>query len=191
MAFDDVLEFIGKLREREAVAALALEFLILTAARSGEVLGARWAEFNLDGKVWTVPASRMKAGIEHRVQLSSRALAILEAIAAARTGEFVFAGQKHGKPLSGTALGMVLRRMKVDGATVHGMRSSFSDWASETTLFQRETVEQCLAHVVGSAVERSYRRGDILEKRRIILEAWAQFIEPRQRSNVVALRTKN
>ena len=191
MAFDDVLEFIGKLREREAVAALALEFLILTAARSGEVLGARWAEFNLDGKVWTVPASRMKAGIEHRVPLSSRALAILEAIAAARTGEFVFAGQKHGKPLSGTALGMVLRRMKVDGATVHGMRSSFSDWASETTLFQRETVEQCLAHVVGSAVERSYRRGDILEKRRIILEAWAQFIEPRQRSNVVALRTKN
>ena|ERR1700730_3269062 len=191
MAFDDVLEFIGKLREREAVAALALEFLILTAARSGEVLGARWAEFNLDGKVWTVPASRMKAGIEHRVPLSSRALAILEAIAAARTGEFVFAGQKHGKPLSGTALGMVLRRMKVDGATVHGMRSSFSDWASETTLFQRETVEQCLAHVVGSAVERSYRRGDILEKRRIVLEAWAQFIEPGQRSNVVALRTKN
>ena len=187
MAFDDVLEFIGKLREREAVAALALEFLILTAARSGEVLGARWAEFNLDGKVWTVPASRMKAGIEHRVPLSSRALAILEAIAAARTGEFVFAGQKHGKPLSGTALGMVLRRMKVDGATVHGMRSSFSDWASETTLFQRETVEQCLAHVVGSAVERSYRRGDILEKRRIVLEAWAQFIEPRTGSNVVHL----
>ena len=187
MAFDDVPEFIGKLRAREAMAALALEFLILTAARSGEVLGARWAEFDLDAKVWTIPAARMKAGREHRVPLSSRALAIVEEAARGRVGEFVFAGQKADKPLSPAALKMVLRRMKVDGATVHGMRSSFSDWASETTIFQREVVEQCLSHAVGDSVERAYRRRDVLEKRRAVLEAWAQFIEPRTSSNVVHL----
>ena len=114
MAFDDVPEFIGRLREREATAALALEFLILTAARSGEVLGARWAEFDLEAKVWTVPAARMKAGREHRVPLSRRALAILEELAKGRTGEFVFAGQRAGKPLSGMAMEMVLRRLKAE-----------------------------------------------------------------------------
>ena len=121
----------ANLREREATATLALEFLTLTAARSGEVLGARWAEFRSEGKVWTVPAARMKAGREHRVPLSSRALAILEAVAEAKTGEFVFAGQKAGKPLSGMAMEMVLRRMKVDGVTVHGFRSAFRDWCGE------------------------------------------------------------
>ena len=139
MAFDDVPEFIGKLRGRQATAALALEFLILTAARSGEVLGARWAEFDLEGKVWTVPAARMKAGREHRVPLSCRALAILDVLAKGRTGEFVFAGRKAGKPLSGMAMEMVLRRMKVDGVTVHGFRSAFRDWCGEATSFPRET----------------------------------------------------
>jgi integrase len=127
MAFDDVPEFIGKLRERPAIAAMALQFTILTAARSGEVLGARWTEFDLEGKVWTVPAARMKAAREHRVPLSTRALAILETLAAVRTGEFVFPGQRSDKPLSGMALQMLLRRMKAAGVTVHGFRSAFRD----------------------------------------------------------------
>ncbi len=179
--------FIGKLREREATAALVLEFAILTAARSGEVLGARWAEFDLEGKVWTLPAARMKAGREHRVPLSSRALAILEAVAEAKTGEFVFAGQKAGKPLSGMAMEMVLRRMKVAGVTVHGFRSAFRDWCGEATSFERELAEAALAHVAGDATERAYRRGDALEKRRKLMEAWAGFCEPKAGSNVVSM----
>jgi integrase len=187
MAFDGVPDFIGKLREREACAALALEFLILTAARSGKVLGARWAEFDLEGKVWTIPAARMKAGPEHRVPLSSQALAILKTLAAARTGESVFAGQKAGKPLSGMAMEMVLRRMKVDGVTVHGFRSAFRDWCGESTSFPREIAEAALAHVAGDATERAYRRGDALEKRRGLMDAWAAFCEPRADSNVVRM----
>jgi integrase len=187
MAFDDVPEFIGKLRERDACAALALEFLTLTAARSGEVLGARWAEFDLEGKVWTVPAARMKAGRDHRVPLPGRALAILTEIAKGRTGEFVFAGQKGGKPLSGMAMEMVLRRMKVDGVTVHGFRSAFRDWCGEATSFPRELAEAALAHVSGDATERAYRRGDALEKRRKLMEAWANFCEPKAGSNVLSM----
>jgi len=187
MAFDDVPEFIGKLHGREATAALALEFLILTAARSGEVLGARWAEFDLEAKVWVIPAARMKAGCEHRVPLSSRALAIVEAAAKDRTGEFVFAGQKAGKPLSGMAMEMVLRRMKVDGVTVHGFRSTFRDWCGETTSFPREIAEAALAHVAGDATERAYRRGDALEKRRGLMDAWVSFCEPKESANVITI----
>jgi integrase len=190
MAFDAVPEFIATLREREAMAALALEFLILTAARSGEVLGARWDEFDLDAKVWTVPAARMKAAREHRVPLSGRALAILEELAAARTGDFVFPGQRHGKPLSPMSLEMVLRRMKAEGATVHGFRSAFRDWAGETTSFPREIAEAALAHVSGDATERAYRRGDALEKRRTLMEAWANYCEPTLGSNVVPMASE-
>ena len=187
MDYRDVGGFIGKLREREATAALALEFAILTAARSGEVLGARWAEFDLEGKVWIVPAARMKAGREHRVPLSSRALAILAELAKARSGEFVFAGQKAAKPLSGMAMEMVLRRMKVAGVTVHGFRSAFRDWCGEATSFERELAEAALAHVAGDATERAYRRGDALEKRRKLMEAWAGFCEPKAGSNVLSM----
>ncbi len=190
MAFDDVPEFIGRLREREAMAALALEFLILTAARSGEVFGARWAEFDLDAKVWTIPAARMKAGREHRVPLSSRALAILGTLAAARKGDFVFPGQRHGKPLSAMSLEMMLRRMKVEGVTVHGFRSAFRDWAGETTSFPREIAEAALAHVSGDATERAYRRGDALEKRRALMAAWANHCEPALVANVISLKTR-
>jgi integrase len=160
---------------------------ILTAARSGEVLGARWAEFDLDAKVWTVPAARMKAGREHRVPLSNRALAIIEGLAQARTGEFIFAGQKAGKPLSGMAMEMVLRRMKIEGKTVHGFRSAFRDWCGDTTSFPREIAEAALAHVAGDATERAYRRGDALEKRRGLMEAWAGFCEPKAGSNVLSM----
>jgi integrase len=190
MAFDGVPEFIGQLREREATAAMALEFAILTAARSGEVLGARWAEMDMVAKVWTVPAARMKAGCEHRVPLSCRALAILDVLAKGKVGEFIFAGQTAGKPLSGMAMEMVLRRMKVGGVTVHGFRSAFRDWCGEATSFPRELAEAALAHAAGDATERAYRRGDALEKRRKLMEAWAGFCEPRAAGSKVVPMTR-
>ncbi|HUI22674.1 MAG TPA: integrase arm-type DNA-binding domain-containing protein [Methylocella sp.] len=187
MAFDEVPRLVGKLRQREAIAALALEFAILTAARSGEVLGARWCEIDLEAKVWTIPAVRMKAGREHRVPLSDRAVRIIKKLAEGQTGEFVFPGQRSEKPLSGMAMEMVLRRMKVEGVTVHGFRSAFRDWCGEATSFPREIAEAALAHAAGDATERAYRRGDALEKRRKLMEAWAGFCEPKGESNVVPM----
>jgi integrase len=187
MPFDDVPAFIGKLREREATAALALEFAILTAARSSEVLGARWAEIDVEEKVWTIPASRMKAGREHRVPLSTKVLAMLERLCVVRSGPFVFPGQRHGNLLLPRALETVLHRMKVESATVHGFRSAFRDWCGETTSFPREIAEAALAHVAGDATERAYRRGDALQKRRKLMEAWAGFCEPKACSNVVPM----
>lgn len=187
MPFDEVPQFVVALREREGIAARALEFAILTAARSGEVFGARWDEFNLEARVWTVPATRMKAGREHRVPLSARAVEILREMQQNRLSDLVFPGVKVGRPLSVMALEMVLRRMKVD-VTVHGFRSAFRDWAGERTSFPREVAEAALAHLVGDAVERAYRRGDALEKRRRLMDAWAGFVEQQTRSNVVALK---
>jgi integrase len=186
MPFDEVPAFVAALREREGVAPRALEFAILTAARSGEVMGARWDEFNLEARVWTVPATRMKAGREHRVPLSARAVEILRVMEQNRLSAFVFPGVKAGRPLSVMALEMVLRRMKAD-VTVHGFRSAFRDWAGERTSFPREVAEAALAHLVGDAVERAYRRGDALEKRRRLMDAWASFLEQQPRSNIVQL----
>ena len=176
MPFDVVPVFVAALRERDGIAARALEFAILTAARSGEVFGASWTEFDLEARVWTVPATRMKAGREHRVPLSARAVEILQEMKQKRLSELVFPGTKPGRPLSVMALEMVLRRMKVD-VTVHGFRSAFRDWAGERTHFPREIAEAALAHLVGDAVERAYRRGDALEKRRELMDAWATFLE--------------
>jgi integrase len=178
MPFNDVPAFVAKLREAEGVSARALEFAILTAARSGEVLGARWSEIDLTAKVWTVPAARMKAGREHRVALPDRVVAILATLAAARIGDHIFPGAKRGKPLSAMAVTMVMRRMGMGHFTVHGFRSAFRDWAGERTNFPREVAEAALAHVVGDATERAYRRGDALEKRRALMEAWGRFCEP-------------
>jgi integrase len=139
MSYADVPGFMADLQSRHATAALALEFAVLTAARSGEVLGARWDELDLASSVWTVPAHRMKAGYEHRVPLSRRALKIVKALHETRAGNFVFPGQKLGKSLSVMALEMVLRRMKVDGVTVHGFRSSFRDWAAELIAEKKPT----------------------------------------------------
>jgi integrase len=179
MAYEDVSNFVGHLREREATAALALEFCILTAARSGEVLGARWSEFDLDKKIWTVPANRMKAGREHRVPLSPRAVAILCQLEKLKAGEFVFPGQARNKPLSNMAMEMILRRMKIENATVHGFRSSFRDWAGNVSNFPREVVETALAHVIGDKAEQAYRRGDALEKRRRLMDRWAVYCSKR------------
>jgi integrase len=188
MSYGDVPAFIGDLQSHEATAALALEFTILTAARRGEVLGARWDEFDFERAVWTVPAHRMKAGREHRVPLSRRALAIVNALRQADGREFVFAGNKPGKPLSGEALGMVLRRMKIDNVTVHGFRSAFRDWAAECTNFTNEVCEAALAHTVTNRVEAAYRRGDLFEKRRKLMDAWASYCAAPKTGKIVALR---
>jgi integrase len=189
MPYADVPAFITRLRQREAVAALALEFLILTAARSGEVLGAKWSEIDIDRRVWTVPRNRMKTAVEHRAPLSGRAMTIIEQMGKVRTSEYVFPGDREARPLSNMALGMVLQRMQVP-VTVHGFRSAFRDWCGETTSFPREIAEAALAHVVGDATERAYRRGDALEKRRKLMEAWGSFCEPKAANIVPMVRSR-
>ena len=176
MPYEEVAGFVAKLRESESLAAQALELCILTAARSGEILGMRWAEVDLDKNLWTIPADRMKAAREHRVPLSSRAVAILRKLDKVRSGDFVFPGQASNKPLSNMAMEMVLRRMKIENATVHGFRSSFRDWAGNVSNFPREITETALAHVIGDKAEQAYRRGDALEKRRKLMEAWASLL---------------
>lgn len=188
MDYAAVPAFTGKLRERDAMAALALEFTILTAARSGETLGARWSEFDLDAKIWTIPANRMKAGRVHRVPLSDRAAAIVAKMCEAKVGDYVFPGSRTGKPLSGMAMEMLLRRMKIEGVTVHGFRSSFRDWSGNETAFPRDLAETALAHVIGDKAEQAYRRSDALERRRELMQAWAKYCEPNAAGNVVRLR---
>lgn len=190
MPYADVPTFVSDVRAREAVAARALEFAILTAARSGEVLGARWEEIDLDRGVWTVPPQRMKGGLEHRVPLPKRAVEILRALHEVRIGEYVFPGQRAKRPLSGMALEMVLRRMKIEDATPHGFRSSFRDWASECTNFSNEVCEAALAHVIENKVEAAYRRGDLFEKRRKLMEAWATFCSTLKSGKIVQFSGK-
>jgi integrase len=177
MPYPDVPAFVATLRRRNAVAGMALEFCILNASRTGEVLGAKWSEIDREAKLWTVPAERMKAGRAHRVPLTTQALEILAEAEKIRTSEYVFPGQRRDRPLSSMAMEEMLRRMKIENATVHGFRSSFRDWAGECTSFPREIAEAALAHTVGDETERAYRRGDALEKRRKLMEAWAGFLE--------------
>jgi integrase len=186
MPYAEVPSFVSDLRSRRATAALALEFAILTAARSGEVLGARWKEFDLDRAIWTVPAERMKAGREHRVPLSVRALRIVADLEVSRTSDFVFSGEKPDRPLSGMPLKMMLRRMKVENATVHGFRSSFRDWAAECTNFRNEVCEAALAHVIENKAEAAYRRGDLFDKRRKLMDAWAVYCGTPKSGKIVA-----
>ncbi len=186
MGYTDVPAFMADLQSRQAMAALALEFIILTSARSGEVLGARSSEFDLDRAVWTVPADRMKASREHRVPLSCRALKIVSELSLVRDGDFVFPGQKPGRPLSAMALEMMLRRMKIEQATVHGFRSTFRDWAAECTNFPNEVCEAALAHVIKDKSEAAYRRGDLFDKRRKLMDAWAAYCAAPKTGKVVA-----
>jgi len=175
LPFDEVPAFMSDLRERPGLSARALEFVILTAARTTEALGAEWSEFDLEKKIWTVPSIRMKAGKEHRVPLVPRVLDILKELQAVKQNEFVFPGQKPGRHLSNMCLLMLLRRMKRGDFTVHGFRSTFRDWAAETTSFPNFVVEMALAHAIGDGVEAAYRRGDLFEKRGKLMNAWAQF----------------
>jgi integrase len=186
MPHQDVPAFIAALQAEQSVAARALEFTVITAARSGEALGARWSEFDLDQKVWTVPGKRMKGGRDHRVPLADRALEILEAKKHG-SEEYVFPGARPRKSLSNMAMAMLLRRMKID-ATVHGFRSSFRDWAGDQTSFPREIAEAALAHAIGDETEAAYRRSDALAKRRKLMDAWARFCASRPRAVIVELR---
>lgn len=187
MPFEDVPSFMSRLREREAIAALALEFAILTAGRTSEVLEARWSEIDVAAKVWTIPAERMKAGREHRVPLVDRALEVLELAVKVRDSEYVFPGQKRGRPLSNMAMSMLMRRLDAETYTVHGFRSSFRDWAGDQTSFPRELAEAALAHVIGDETERAYRRSDALMKRRRLMEAWASYIGGKKEAKIVKL----
>lgn len=167
--------FLADLRRREGVSARAIEFAILTACRSGEVRGARWDEIDLDAKVWTIPGERMKAGREHRVPLSTGAMALLASIP--RFGAFVFAGRGKDVAQSDMSLTAVLRRMERDDITVHGFRSTFRDWCSEAegNNFSREVCEHALAHRLPDKVEAAYRRGDLLDKRMALMQAWSDY----------------
>ena len=179
LPYDRVGRFMKALRKtingRGGVAARALEFTILTAARTGEVLNAKWDEIDLKGKVWTVPAARTKTKRELRVPLSPSAIKLLRAQARVRDNAYVFPGRKADRPLSNMAMLVLLRRMERDDITPHGFRSTFRDWAAEQTSYPREIAEMALGHVVGKAVERAYRRGDLFEKRALLMRDWANF----------------
>jgi integrase len=185
----DVGAFMARLRQVEGMGARALEFVILTAARSGEVRGAKWAEIDLHAKVWTVPGERMKAGKEHRVPLSEPALALLQALPRVDAAELVFPGPK-GSALSDMTLTAVTRRMAVD-AVPHGFRSTFRDWAAERTNYPREVAEMALAHTIGDKVEAAYRRGDLFEKRAHLMAEWATFLAKVERpAEVVSIAAR-
>ena len=176
MQYAQVPAFFGDVSRRPATAARALEFAILTAARTGEVIGMTWGEVDLENQLWTVPALRMKAEAEHAVPLTDGAMALLGVLKPTNpeTHQFVFPAQRGGK-LSNMAMSMLLRRMGIEGVTVHGFRSSFRDWAGEETNFERENVEMALAHAIGNKAERAYRRGRALAKRRRLMEAWEAY----------------
>lgn len=176
----EIPAFLVALAKETGVAARALEFTVLTAARTGEAIGATWAEIDLDDAVWTIPAGRMKAGREHRVALSLAAVAVLRGLLPLRAPDadgtdYVFPGQRGGKPLSNMAMMMLLRRMRRDDLTVHGFRSTFRIWAGETTTHPADVVEQALAHKIGDKVAQAYDRGDRFTKRRVLMADWANF----------------
>jgi integrase len=177
LPYGEIDALVTLLRAQEGTAARALEFLILTAARGGEVIGATWHEIDMDAAVWTIPAERMKGGREHRVPLSDRALAILEGMRG-RDRELVF-------PLSEKAMAMLLRRIGRNDVTVHGFRSTFRDWAAETTAYPNHVVELALAHAISNGVEAAYRRGDLFEKRRHLMDDWARYCATERTANGV------
>lgn len=178
MPFGDVPAFMAELRQRANMSAWALQFTILTACRTGEVIGARWTEFDLTAGLWTVPAARMKAHREHRVPLSPQALDLLRAMPPMESGDAVFWGRSkkgEGGTISQWAMLMLLRGMR-PGLTVHGFRSAFRDWAAECTSHPAEVVEMALAHTIQNQVEAAYRRGDLLDKRRDLMQVWADYL---------------
>jgi integrase len=193
MPYEELSSFMAALREQDGTGARALELLVLTAARTGEVLGLRWSEVDLKNRLWTVPAERMKAGKPHRVPLCPRAVALLQAIKPEEAPEyaFVFPGSLPQKPLSNMVFLMLLRRMNLDQLTAHGFRATFKTWATERTNFPREVIEAALAHVAGDKVEAAYQRGDVFEKRRRLMSAWSEYCgtKPVANPNVVSLRT--
>ena len=191
LPYAEIGSFMAALRKRDATAARALEFLILTAGRTTEILHACWNEIDEKNGVWIVPPDRMKGKREHRVPLSTAAISILEKMKVVRQSEFIFPGIKHNKPLSNMSLLQLLERMGYPNLTVHGFRSSFRDWVSEQTHFPSELAEAALAHAISSKTEAAYRRGDLFEKRRALMQAWACTCEEpigTTADNVLSLR---
>lgn len=190
LPYGEIGGFVANVRTMEGVSPKALEFAILTATRTGETVGARWSEIDIDNALWTIPAGRMKAKKEHRVPLSDRALEILASLPREKGVDYVFLGDKKGQPLSNMSLLMTLRRMKRDDLTTHGFRSTFRDWAAEQTAYPNELLEMALAHTVGDKTEAAYRRGDMMEKRRRLMEDWAGYCSTTKRpvSNVTPIR---
>ena len=166
----------AELRTREGVAARALEFLVLAAARTGEVIGAKWDEIDFDARTWTVPRERMKGGRQHRVPLSDRAIEILSEVYREDANSHVFIGPSAGSGLSNMAMATMIKRMGHGGITVHGFRSCFMDWCHEKTAFPKVVIDMALAHVVGDKTEAAYRRGDLLAKRKALSDAWAAYV---------------
>jgi integrase len=191
LPYREIGAFMSAVRERETIAARALEFTILTAVRTGETIRARWSEIDFDNKIWTIPAARVKSNREHRLPLTDAALAILTKMSAIRQNEFIFPGER-GPALSSTAFLVLLRRMERGELTAHGFRSSFRTWAAEMTSFPREVVEAALAHVVGDKVEAAYQRGDLFEKRRKLMDAWAAYCDqPSSTGDVVPFKRQS
>jgi len=175
LPYSDLAAFMIKLRAQEGIAARALEVLILTATRTNEVIGATWSEFDLNEGVWTIPAERMKMRKEHRVPLSTRAIALIKAQQEVKRGDYVFPGARDKKPLSNMAMLQLLERMKRDDITVHGFRSTFRDWAGETTHYPREVCEAALAHGIKDKAEAAYARGDLFVKRAALMQEWDKY----------------
>jgi integrase len=193
LPYDQLPAFMVSLRERYGVSTLALEFTILTACRTNEVLDARWTKIDFKNKIWTIPGEKMKGGKIHRVPLCDRAVAIVEDMKTDKRGDYIFPGAKRSKPLSNMAMLNVLSRMGHDEITVHGFRSTFRDWVAEQTNFPREIAEVALAHDVGDETEQAYQRGDMFEKRKRLMTAWAKYCEKppvkiKSGDNVVELR---
>jgi integrase len=189
LPYTDLATFMAALRRQDGIPARALEFCILTAARTNEVIGARWDEIDLAQRLWTVPPERMKQGREHRVPLSDPALVVVNAMAGIRQGDFIFPGGRAGAKLSNMSMLMLLRRMGRDDVTAHGFRSTFRDWAAESTSYPAEVAEMALAHRVGTAVEQAYRRSDLFDRRRRLMDEWAKFCAaPAKAGEVVPIR---
>ncbi|MFC6437868.1 tyrosine-type recombinase/integrase [Novosphingobium resinovorum] len=180
MPYNNVPAFVASLRTRKSFSRMALEFAILCASRSGEVGGARWEEFDLENCLWTVPKKRMKANREHVIPLTPSAIRIIERAAALKLGDcpLVFPGAKRNTPLFDMTLTKLLREIK-EPYTAHGFRSAFRDWVSEETEHHGEVAEAALAHVAKDKTEAAYRRGNLLEKRRLLMNGWSAFCEPR------------
>jgi integrase len=174
LPYPELPAFVAALRGRDAVAARALEFVILTAARTSEALGAKWSEIDLDARVWTIPAERMKAGREHRVPLADRAIEIIRSMMSSKQNDYIFCSDRR-ETLSNMSLLMLLRRIGRNDITTHGFRSTFRDWVEEQTDTPRAVAEMALSHAVGNAVEAAYRRGDLIEKRRVLMSKWTAY----------------
>jgi len=190
LPYAEIPAFMADLRTRTSISAKALELTILCALRTSEALGAAWDEMDLEAGTWTIPGERMKAGKEHRIPLAARALEILHDLAGRREGAMVFPGQRIGKPLTGASMSKMLDLMNRSDLTIHGFRSTFKDWASETTNFANEISEAALAHAIDTRVEAAYRRGDLFEKRRRLMDAWSNYCTKRSHTGeVVPLRS--